>query len=188
MGNSYRLSYDSIVVSLADQLVQSDPIGAWEVVRKHLAETHADKHDGLCQWLQGGLWRFDESEPRGAISYLPLENVLDWIDDEPKYRAQLMAHAAPGTLDDTSGGRLTRELLHRYGHIESVRNIISGTFNSGGWSGPASAHLRRKRDRLRQWLSAGIEPEVCQWIENELEEIDRRIEWEEIDEERSRFD
>ncbi|MEI7950964.1 MAG: hypothetical protein WCI66_12105, partial [Gammaproteobacteria bacterium] len=69
----------------------------------------------------------------------------------------------------------------------SVKSGISSTFHSGGWSGPTSAHLRREREKLRKWLSHGYEIEVVQRIESEIEYLDRRIEDEEIQEERSRF-
>jgi hypothetical protein len=81
-----------------------------------------------------------------------------------------------------------RELLSRYGQFESVRNGISATFHSGGWSGPTSAYLKRKRDKLRRWLAAGFDSQIVQWIEAEIEHLDRSIEREEIDEERSRFE
>ena len=99
-----------------------------------------------------------------------------------------MAHAVPGTLGDEQGGRLTRDLLYRYGQLDGVKSGISATFHSGGWTGPASAYLKRKREKLRRWLAAGFEIEVTQWIENEIEYLDRNIEREEISEERERFD
>jgi hypothetical protein len=99
-----------------------------------------------------------------------------------------MAHAVPGTLDDEKGGRLTRELLCRYGQFDDVQKGISATFHSGGWTGSASDYLKRKRERLRRWLAAGFELEITQWIEAEIEYLDKNIVREEIDEERSRFD
>lgn len=65
---------------------------------------------------------------------------------------------------------------------------ISANFHSGGWTGPTNAHLKRKREKFRQWLAAGFDSEVTQWIESEIEYLDRNIEREEINEERSRFD
>ena len=53
---------------------------------------------------------------------------------------------------------------------------------------PSSLHLKKKRGRLRDWLSGGFDFEVNQWIESELEYIDKNIEREEISEERTEFD
>lgn len=188
MGKTYELSYDTYAKPLADELVRVDPQGAWTLVKKHFEETLPKWRSDILSWLKGGLHTFNEGTPRGAIADLPLSEILTWIEQEPEPRAVLMAHAALRTLDDESGGQLTRELLYRYGQFKGVRNGISATFQSGGWSGPTSAYLKRKRDKFRQWLAAGFEVEITQWIESEIEYLDRRIEQEEIDEERSRFD
>lgn len=188
MGKMYELSYDTYAKPLADELVRSDPHGAWALVKKHFEETLPKWRGDILSWLKGGLHTFDEKIPKGAIADLPLSEILAWIEQDSEPRAVLMAHAALRTLDDEQGGQLTRELLYRYGQFKGVRNGISATFHSGGWSGPTSAYLKRKRDKFRQWLAAGFEVEITQWIESEIEYLDQRIEQEEIDEERSRFD
>lgn len=188
MGKAYQLSYDSYVKPLADELVRADPHGAWILVKKHFEEALPEWRSDILSWLKGGLHTFHENNPRGAIADLPMSEILEWIEQDPEPRAVLMAHAALRTLDDEPGGQLTRELLYRFGQFEGVRNGISATFHSGGWSGPTSAYLKRKRDRFRQWLAAGFEVEITQWIDSEIEYLDQRIVQEEIDEERSRFD
>lgn len=188
MGKTYELSYDTYAKPLADELVRSDPHGAWALVKRHFEETLPKWRGGILSWLKGGLHAFDEKNPKGAIADIPFSEILAWIEQDPEPRAVLMAHATLRTLDDEQGGQLTRELLCRYGQFEGVRNGISATFHSGGWSGPTSAYLKRKRDKFRQWLAAGFEVEITQWIESEIEYLDRNIEQEEIDEERSRFD
>ena len=188
MGRTYNLTYDSNVAPLANELVQANPTGTWTIVRTHLEETLPKRRGDLLHWLKGGLATFDEKDPRGAVINLPVPEILEWIEKDPEPRAALMAHAVPGTLDENQGGRLTQELLSRYGQLEGVRNGISATFHSGGWSGPTSAYLKRKRDKLRRWLTAGFDSQTVQWIEAEIEHLDRSIEREEIDEERSRFE
>lgn len=187
-GRTNRLTYDSDVAPLANELVRADPIGAWEIVRIHLEETLPKWRGELLHWLKGGLATFDEESPRGAAIELPILKILEWIEKDPEPRAVLMAHAVPGTLDEEQGGRLTRELLFRYGQLDGVRNGISATFHSGGWWGPTSVYLKRKRDKLRRWLAAGFDNQTMQWIEAEIEHLDRSIEREEIDEERSQFE
>ena len=188
MGKTYELSYDTHAKPLADELVRADPQGAWALVKKHLEGTLPKWQSDILSWLKGGLHTFNEGTPRGAIADLPLSEILAWIEQDPEPRAVLMAHAALRTLDDESGGQLTRELLCRYGQFKGVRNGISATFHSGGWSGPTSAYLKRKRDKFRQWLAACFEVEITQWIEGEIEYLDQCIEQEETDEERSQFD
>ncbi len=188
MRDHYRLTYDSDVQSLANELVKLNPQKAWEVTKLHFEETLPKWRSDLLDWMKGGLTTFDENESRGAIADLPLHDIIEWIDKDPESRAGLIAHAAPRTLDDTNGGKITRELLKKYGKYSGVHSGISATFKSGGWSGPTSIHLKRKRDKFRRWLGAGFELEVIQWIEHEIEYLDRDIEREEINEERSRFD
>jgi len=188
MGDVYRLSYDSDIEPLANELVQANPSGAWKLIMAHFEETLPKWRSDLLNWLKGGVGGFDEKEHRGAIADLPLQEVLDWIDTDPESRAGLIAHAALRTLDDAGGGKLTRELLHKYQKFDGVLSGISANFHSGGWSGPTSAHLKRKREKFRQWLAAGFDFEVTQWIESEIEYLDREIDREEINEERDRFD
>ena len=187
-GKAYRLSYDCNVEPLANELVRIDPVGAWGVVKTHLEKTLPKWRGDLLHWLNGGLSTFDGKDFKGAVGNLPVPEILEWIEQDSKSRASLIAHAASATLDDAQGGRLTRELLHRYGQFDGVRSGISATFHSGDWTSPTNAFLKRKREELRRWLAAGFEIEITQWIEVEIDYLDRRIERAEIDEERSRFD
>lgn len=187
MGENYRLSYDSDVEPMLNELVQIDRGAAWRVVREHFEKTLPQWRSDLFCWLKGGMTSFDEKEKKGAIAELPVPEIIEWIKQDVEHRAALMAHAASGTLDNDFGGELTRELLAQFGEVEGVRSGISASFHSGGWSGPTSAYLKRKREKLRNWLAAGYQYEVEKWIEEEIEYLDRRIEQEEIDEERSRF-
>jgi hypothetical protein len=188
MGNDYSLSYHSDVYPVANELVKANSAGAWKIVSGHFEAALPKMRGDILYWLKGGLTTFDERNPRGAIADLPLPEILEWIAEDPESRAAVMANAAPKSFDVEDGGQLTRELLHRYGHLDRVRSGISSTFHSGGWSGSTSAYLKRKREKFRRWLAAGFESEVTQWIESEIEYLDQSIVREEIDEERSRFD
>ena len=187
MERDYSLSYDSYVAPLADELVRMDGSSAWRVVRSQFEKSLPQWRPDLLSWLKGGLVSFDEEKVKGAIADLPVIEIIEWIEQDVEGRASLVAHAVPGTLDDDYGGRLTRALLAQYGSIDGVFSGISATFHSGGWTGSASAYLKRKREEFRRWLAAGYQYEVVQWIDAEIECLDRRIEHEEIDEERSRF-
>ncbi|MFZ6648468.1 hypothetical protein ACO0LO_22280 [Undibacterium sp. TJN25] len=188
MGKVYRLSYDTYAEPLATNLVRTDPAGAWDIVRKHIEESLPKWRSDLFNWLKGGLSTFEGREQRGAIADLPVSEILKWIEVDPGPRSVLMAHAAPRSLDDETGGQLTRELLNRYSGFDGVRSGISATFGSGGWTGRTSDYQKRKRDKFRRWLAAGFEADVTQWIEAEIESLDLKIQREEINEERSRYD
>ena len=119
---------------------------------------------------------------------LPVDLIISWIDIDPVARAGLIGHCVPGTLDLEAGGKISTALIAKYPSIDGVKSGIGAAFHSGGWTGPTSLHLKRKREKLRDWLTRGFAFEVNQWIESELEYIDKNIEREEIAEERTRFD
>lgn len=188
MEHNYRWSYDHYVESVSIELVKADPAGAWNVISHQFESTLPKWRSDLTNWLKGGLAGFDDKAVNAPINWLPIAAVLEWIDVAPEIRAGLIAHCVPGTLDSEEGGQLTSALLTKYHHIDGVKSGISATFHSGGWTGPTSLHLKKKRSKLRDWLSGGFDFEVNQWIESELEYIDKNIEREEIGEERTRFD
>ncbi len=187
MRDEYRLSYDNYVHPMADEIVRRSPKESWELVCRHFEATLPMWRGDLINWLKGGLPRFDSDRANAIIAEIPIQSVICWFAVDPAPRATLVAHAAPNTLDEKNGGGLTKELLSRYGSIRGVRNGISANFHSGGYSGPASVYLRGKRDKFRKWLSEGLGPDISQWIEEEIEYLDQRIEREEINEERDDF-
>jgi hypothetical protein len=188
MGNEYQLSHDDTLEELTKKLVALDPEGAWQVTARQFEGTLPKWRSDLYQWLKGGIRTMGERELPGPIAAIPEHSILAWIEVDPNERAALIAHAAFPTLDDDHGGRLTRQLLIRYGHISGVKAGISASFHSGGWVGPASLHLKGRRETLRKWLAAGFEFQVAQWIEQEIEDHDREIQREEIREERDHFE
>ncbi|HYN54227.1 MAG TPA: hypothetical protein VES38_05935 [Methylotenera sp.] len=187
MGKEYRLSYDDDVGGLANELLKMDIVGAWSLLTKHFEVTLPKWRSDLLNWLKGGLTRFDEEEAHSPIADLSIEEIFLWIEQDIENRAALIAHATPRTLDDKGGGQLTRELLTRYPSVDGVNSGISSIFHSGGYSGPRSLYLKRRRDKFRTWLSAEFQYEVTCWIEAELEGLDQEIESAEIAEERDRF-
>lgn len=135
-------------------------------------------------WLKGGIGGFDGKESIPPIAEFPMQTIIDWIEQDPESRAAMVAHCAPRSLDDKLGGNLTRALIGKYPQIDGVLSGISAIFHSGGWIGPRSQYLRKRRERFRVWLSQGFDANVTSWIENEIIQMDREIEESEIAEER----
>jgi hypothetical protein len=188
MEEVYQLSYDHDIEALSNELVSIDAKGAWQFTAKHFEAALPKWRSDVCDWLKGGIRSLGKGVHRGPIADLPESSILDWIESDPDGRAALIAHAALPTLDDEGGGSLTRQLLTRYGHIDGVCSRISASFHTGSWVGPMSQHLKHQRDILRRWLAAGFDFQVAQWIETEIERLDREIQREEIKEERDRYD
>lgn len=184
MNDNYRLSYDHDTAPLAHSLCKTNPTGAWQIITNHLLSTAPKWRGDLLNWLGGGIGGFDENVPIPPIAEIPTETIIDWIEHDPEGRAAMIAHCAPRSLDDMLGGDLTRALIAKYMHIDGVLSEISANFHSGGYRGPRSQYLRRKRDRFRAWLSQGFDANVSLWIENEIVQLDKDIEQSEIAEER----
>lgn len=184
---NYSLSYNSHIQQVADNIVRTIPTDAWSVVKDHLENQLHDTNSGILSWLKNDFNLFSENHNRGAITFFPAQLVLSWIEADPENRAPLIAQAAPPSLDDTLGGQLLRPILCLYGTIDGVKSAIKNSFHSGSWTGKTSNYFKGKRDMLRQWLSAGYDPEVIKWIEEEIDYFDNIIQTEEINEEREGF-
>lgn len=188
MKDKYELGYDRNVQPLANELVKTQPSQAWKLICKHIEESLPKWRFDILHWLRSDNNSFAQDATAGSIKYLPTEEIITWINIDPEERSALIAHAAPNSLDDENGGQLTRELISKYGHFEGVKSGISATMHSGGWVGLESMYFKQKREKFRHWLAAGFEQEVIQWIEDEIEYLNRQITRSEIKEERSRYD
>jgi len=169
--------------SIAERIAKEKPAETWEIVQSLLADLDTDLAYGILQWL-GEERDFGEGRGIRPLTYFPVESVLAWIDGEPETRAPAITRTAPKTLNQEGDGRITRELLHRYGHMDRVKSALSGNFYTNGWSGPASEHYRRNRDKARAWLNGETSPHVIEWLEKYIDGLTSQIEREEIREER----
>lgn len=187
MRTNFRLSYDHYMAPMITKLCHSEPDEAWEIVAKHLLSSAPKWRGDVLEWLKGGLGFFGEKETQAPLVAFPAEEIFKWIAENPETRASMMAHAVPGSLEDEKGGAVTRHLLDKYSDIDGVLSGISATFHSGGWTGPMSQYLRKKRTLLRNWLSKGYGSKVVGWIEHEIGIADKEIDREEISEERENW-
>lgn len=187
MRTNFRLSYDHYMAPMMTKLCHSEPDEAWQIVAKHLLSSAPKWRGDVLEWMKGGLGFFGEKETQAPLVAFPAEEIFKWIAENPETRASMMAHAVPGSLEDEKGGAVTRHLLEKYSDIDGVLSGISATFHSGGWTGPRSQYLRKKRTLLRNWLSKGYESKVVHWIEHEIGVADKEIDNEEISEERENW-
>ncbi|NTV12483.1 MAG: hypothetical protein HGA96_00890 [Desulfobulbaceae bacterium] len=184
METTYRLSYDQYVEPVATSLCRNNPLEAWKIVTAHLLGCAPKWRFDIMNWLKGGFGGFGGKEPLAPLAAFPAGMICSWIAEDPENRASMMAHCVPATLDEETGGAVTRHLLSHYLNRDGVISGISATFHSGSWMGPRSRHLRKKRSQLRDWLSRGFESRVVDWIEREITYADQDIDAAEISEER----
>lgn len=187
MKTNFHLSYDHYVGPMMTKLCHSEPDEAWEIVAKHMLSSAPKWRGEVLDWLKGRLVFFGEKETQPPLVAFSAEKIFKWIAEDTETRASMMAHAVSGNLDDEKGGAITRHLLEKYSDIDGVLSGISPAFHSGGWVGPRSVYLRKKRTLLRNWLSKGYGAKVVAWIEHEIGVADKEIDSEEISEERENW-
>jgi hypothetical protein len=178
------LKANSTLHSIAELIAKRKPRETWEIVKNLLSDLNTDLAHGVLRWLKEEGCFGEEESGIQPLTYFPADMVLAWIEEAPSTRAPAIARAAPRTLDSSGDGLITREVLYRYGHIDSVKSTLFASFFTGGWSGPASAHYRKKRDQARAWLSGETSSPVIEWLNEYIGMLSSQIKSEEIREER----
>jgi hypothetical protein len=169
--------------AIAEKVARKNPTETWEIIQIFLVDLKTDQAHGILHWLEEER-DFGERSGIRPLTYFPAEAVFGWIDENPETRAPVIARVAPKTLDKNGDGFITRELLHRYGHMARVKSALFGNFYIDGWSGPASEHYRKKRDKARAWLNGEKSQNVIEWLEEHIDRLNSQIQSEEISEER----
>lgn len=118
------------------------------------------------------------------MQFAPADKVFAWVDENVEERGHWLVNALPKTLDDSPGGRLTRDFVARYGKVPSLASSLWSRFHCRGWSGSASAFYRKLREQAREWLVGEKNQTVVRWIENYIDGLGYDIQRAEIEEER----
>ena len=101
-----------------------------------------------------------------------------------KTRLWLIQDVLPITLNEDDGGTLTRLFIEEFCDDESIANGVCVHFHMGGWSGPESIYLSKKRDSARLWISEIQSPKIQVWLGKYIDYLNNRIEQCQIREER----
>lgn len=171
----------SYPLQLADELVADHPDEAWSMISKRL-EVRDQSDWWLVSWL-GGDSIFNEEERNGPITAFDPEAVMRWITEDPDRRSGKILSCLPTTLDEDHGGKVTKQFIETFGDNELAEDII-GHFWIGGWSGPESQYLARKRDKARKWISEAKSGKILAWLHRYVEHLNKRIANAELREER----
>ncbi|KAB2889826.1 MAG: XRE family transcriptional regulator [Desulfobulbaceae bacterium] len=176
-----RFGNSSYILQVADQIVIADPKGSWEKISEHLSIDSIKRH-GIIHWL--GESGFEDKPKKGPINYLPQEKLIEWTKDDPKERLWIIKELLPKTLDKDNGGLLTTAFIEEFCSDDDTARSLFWHFWTGGWSGPESQYLERKRDSARKWLTQTSSLNVQLWLEKYIDHLSSRIEKAQIDEER----
>ena len=171
----------SLIVEIADEIVLKHPLESWKTISEILISKPEDR-------LTVILWLADtgsEDRPKqSTVSYLPAEEVLRWIKEGPEQRQWLILEILPKTLDQETGGKLTRVFIEEFCDADRVANSLFVHFYMGVWYGPESNYLSRKRDTARRWLAEIPSVKIQLWLEKYIDHLNGLIEAEKIQEER----
>ncbi len=184
LNNMGRMPYygDShYIFDIADDVIKTHPLESWKLI-SDVIETDSQFTHEIFYWL--GDNGFENTGSKGAIGYMPADEIISWIKENPKERLWKIQEVLPKTLEQSPRGELTRMYLEEFGDIDGVSNSLFIHFHMGGWSGNESDYLSRKRDSARRWLSETSSLKVRLWLERYIDYLSNRIENTIIQEER----
>lgn len=167
---------------VADDIVRKHPKESWKLIATALEGERKHGYE-IASWL--GEISFEDDPKGGALRLVDAQDVIDWTNHAPETRIPLIYRALPRTLDETEGGVVTRLFVERFADGDKVSSaLISHFMYGGGWSGPRSEYLSRKRDKARRWLSEAASERVQTWLMQYIEALSVDIENAHIQEER----
>jgi hypothetical protein len=181
-GQFIILKSTSIFHAITVKIAKAKPSETWNIIQSKLENLSMNIAHGILNWLREED-DFGEGPGIRPVTYFPYDEILAWIEEDPVNRAPAIARVCPSTLD-MDDGKITREILVRYGDIENVKLSISHVFLNGGFSGLSSDYNRRKRDQARKWLEDEMSQIIIAWLEEFIDVLSNRIEKDEIYEER----
>jgi MerR family regulatory protein len=165
------------------EIIKSDPARCWMILTSLLSDPHSPPAHFLSFFLRPD-YGFGDAEHDGLIGLFPQQIIFDWIAIDSANRAPFIASVVRKSISRAGPGSLAREILVRYGHLTDVQHSLLFNFETSGWSGPASEHHRRRRDKVRSWLVGETDTRVIKWLEEYVEYLGRQITRCEIEEER----
>jgi hypothetical protein len=168
--------------SVINEIIKKYPVEVWEKIKKYLGP-HIDTHAYfVSQWLRGGD---HYAAKEGTLSFIPVEKIWEWVDEDVEERAWYLASFVPNTLFREEGKTcLARELLIRYGAREDVRRNLRANFSTESWTGPASLHYQEKKNWLLGFKNDEDNENVKRWIDEYVSALNREIEQARVEEER----
>jgi hypothetical protein len=175
-------THPSPPIRVLGELTREHPEQVWELVTQYLGPPMDTRAWDITQWLRAGE---DLGNGHGMLDLIPAELIWQWVNQDEEQRAPYLATFVPKELTQEEGKVcLARELLVRYGHQANVRRRLMMNFSTEFFSGPSSLHFRRTKARLLDFKRHEDDPNVRQWVDDYVADLDSRIERAEIVEER----
>lgn len=183
LSNAGQISrYGSLdhIAKIADKIVIDNPRESWKIVSNLIISETNSRYD-VIEWLRDT--GFEDRLRKGAICYMPEEEIIKWVKDDKENRLWLIEGVLPKTLDENSGGRLTRSFIEELCD-DKMEDSLFVHFHMGSWTGPESAYLSKIRDSARKWISEIQSTKIQLWLGKFIDYLSNQIEVAQIREER----
>lgn len=172
--------------TVLSELARLKPEFVWRTVATEIAKGSYGTYS-LESWLHGEV-SFDTGVGHGAIQLLDKKMVLDWIDENPKVRANMVARMIPhdfGFDNKPDQDSWIRIILDKYGDDRSVRQAINANLWSTGWSGPASLHYAARLEDAKRFKELNKDSKnVQKWANEYIPGIEKQVNDSKLSEER----
>lgn len=173
---------NSGISSVLLEILKTKPDEAWKAIAAVLDSDRMSSFR-LASWLTGDAFEDRLTGPSPA-AFIPSDALIAWIKEDLEKRSLRALELLPRTLDPAMGGATTERYIEEFSKEKRVADGLAAHFWSGGWSGPRSAHLERKRDAARRWLSTATTPNAQSWLSAYISSLSADIESAKIQEER----
>ena len=168
--------------AVLNKITKKYPVEVWKKIKNYLGPPIDTRAYHMSHWLRGGE---HYAAKEGALPFIPLEKIWEWVDEDVEQRAWYLASFLPKShFRDGGNTCLAREVLIRYGAREDVRSNLRANFSTESWSGPASLHYQENKNWLLNFKKDEDNENVRRWIDEYVSVLNRRIEQEKIEEER----
>ena len=130
-------------------ILKSNPERGWQCITLVYSRAEDKTRYAIQHWLAEGGHRLHGLEAPGPIQFVPRDQILAWVDQDAEEHGHWLVAALPKTVDDSPGGRLTRDFIVKYSRKRFCSNSLLSHFCSRSWCGTASNHYRALRDEAR---------------------------------------
>ncbi len=196
--------YDKrLIVEIADEIVRDRPSEAWKIISEILISDTENRRT-VIHWLADTGFEdmprqemtenetldgladtgFEDMPRPSTANYLPAEEVVRWIKEDPEQRQGLILEILPRTLVQATGGRLTTLFIEEFCDDDRMAGSLFVHFHMGAWTGPESDYLLSKRDAARRYLKEISSVKIQSWLGKYIDYLNSLIEDAKIREER----
>ena len=170
-GSSWPFRHpDAPPVRVLGEIAETYPAETWGLLSSMIGPPSDDRARRIQAWLR-----------RGAMSHMPIQQVLAWAS-EGEGRAAHLAEFVPHDWN------IVRELASAYGHLDDFKRSLSLNLDSESWTGSETDHYLARKKKIEGLGAGESDPRVREWLEYYLRQTERNLERARQEEERGILD